>query len=446
MAKPKTDPGSWIPVVFVGIFVLSILLTLSIITYTKALQEGCDLDKCVSDNCTIRECIQKKCKVIYQSPFCCHTFSDCLNCTATGRDLPVRYFLNTTFTDAISNPGCTSDVFVQGSILSNANLITQCFSTYPTSRCNSSFSVITVNNTVLADFIFPNNQSYVNIGGLVIENNGTIFYNATNSTINVGSLSINGTLLANTLQSCINSSVTVGGVTFYPNGTVVVSNANAVSVDITGLDSIDILSSVYVQGILLKNGTVQGKLNGQNSNMLLNNVALPTFIAYGKPGPSDVVTTLNINGTLGTTNLIFSPNNCTNVTDCYLDYYYEWSGYANATGITGNTTLDLKVIRIGRNVYFRVAGLASTATGSVSITAVLTNSTSAGLKYQKWLNTSKTVTKTINIWVQSFNTIMYGIASINPFGILRIQSDPYYTFSSTSYYFNTFTMTWTLYS
>lgn len=449
MAKPKSlDPLGYVPVFFLGIFVLGILLAISIVTYVKAKQQTCDLSTCVSDTCITRECIQSECQIVFTDPFCCYNLTQCVECDPFGQDESIKFFLNTTFTDAVTNSECTSDIYVQGNILSNANVITRCFSTYPNSRCNSTFSVLTANKTVLTDFIFSNNRSYINIDGLIIERNGTIYYNGTNSTMNIGSLSINGTLLADTLESCINSSVTIGRVTFYPNGTVVVSNANAVSVSVIGLNYIDILSSVFVQGVLFSNGTVQGYSGGQPSNLLINNVGRPVWIANNeKPGPAVSPGNFNVNGTVGTTNLVFYPNNCTSSSDCIIDYYYEWQGYVNATGIPGNVSLDIKVVRFAKNVYFRVSGISSTATSPVTIAAVITNSTGpTAMNYTNFLSTTKKVTKIINVWVQSLNKVIYGIASIDTLGVLRIQFDPYYTLASTAYYFNTFTMQWTLYN
>lgn len=447
MKKTKIATDYNVYLIYPTFIICGLILSFNIIAWIKVddLQE-CNVENCVSDDCYVRECIKGVCQVTYTSPLCCTSLQECLDCNPFGLDRQIEYYYETALTNVIANQNCTTSIYVQESVITPNTIIVECFSTYENSQCNSTFGIVTVNGTMVADLITSYNSSTVNINSLIIDVfNNTGYFNSTNGTVVARDITINETLFVDQIQSCVNGRIDADGASFFPNGTLAIQNVTIQNLNISSLDNLEIYADVNVQGILINNGSISGYNNNQYSNILYNNIAWNAGVGYSQVTES-VQQKLSVNGTLGTKALLFYPNNCTNQDNCLLNYYYEWTGRANTTGMVNNTFLDLQVLRFGKTVFFTIGNLSDLATTPVAITASLRNSTtSSSMNVTNFLNTNRVVTNEFNVWVPSLFTVVYGMVKIDTLGILQITFDPHYSFSQTPYYWNTFTFVYTLY-
>jgi hypothetical protein len=360
-----------------------------------------------------------------------------MECDPFGIDEEIETILDLAVTNVVSNTNCTDDVYVQQSIVTSNNLITKCFSTYSNSRCNSTFGVMTLNGTMFVDFIEQNNDTYINMNNFLIHGGTYGMFNVSNGTALIESLDINGTLYIDVLDSCVNDSVIIDGLIFYENGTLIVPNVNATNVNITALDSLAIIGGIDVQGVLISRGGIQGYSGGSPSNILFNPTAYNVGFGYSSQNVA-LEQKVNVNGTITTDAFQFYPNNCTENENCILDYYYEWSGYINVTGLDNGTSLPIAITRIGRSVNLMFMNISDYVTGNpVIISGSFVNGTGPlPFNYTNFFSSTKTVNQNINFWVPSLNIVPWAQVSIDRYGILRIYVNPFYSFSSTPFYWN----------
>lgn len=442
VSRPNTVSlimGFFAVCLFMGIFI-----AFASISYKIVRKQNTDTapSSCVSDTCFQKQWLNGECIITYVSPYCCTSLEQCLQCQPFGDD--INYYMDTIYTDLITNSNCTGNVYLQDSITVNNGLITQCFNTYPNSPCESTFGRMTINGTMFVNYIEANNQSFVNINNFLVSNNITIF-NTSSSTFNVSSIKTNNSVFVNTIRSCFGGSVDFNGMKLFTNGTLQVPKATIANINISSITELVVENSVNVQGILISGGTIQGFVGNQVSNVNLNPTSNNIGIGYtnfdigtyGKTG---------INGSLQATNLVFYPNNCTDQENCQFDSLNSWSGYVNnISGLPGYSMLNLKFQRHGYTVFMRMQNVTSTYTSPTIITANLANSTGpVPLNLTTWISPYKTVNEQVNIYFPTLNLTTYGIVTIDSQGLIKIQIDPYYTLSTTTFYWYTMTLSWML--
>jgi hypothetical protein len=429
---------------FIG-FVCSILLALSVITNNKVNNENnnCDSGPSDSNPCAIGQCIKSKFQDTFEIPLCCSDINECLLCDPFGIYDDVTYVLDNAITNVISNTNCTNDIYVQQSIITSNNLIVECFNTFPDSMCQSSLGVMTINATMFVNYIEENNETFVNMNNFLI-NGGTFgYFNVSNGTALIDSLTVNGTLYIDVIDSCVNDSVIIDGLVFYDNGTLVVPNANVTQLNISIMNDLTIIGGIDVQGVLISRGTVQGYSGGQPSNILFNPTSMNVGFGYSQQDVN-LEKKLNVNGTVATRDFLFYPNNCTEQADCTIDYFYEWTGYLNVSGFTNNTSpsIPIKVVRMGREVTMMLLNISGYVTGNpLVLSGSFANSSGpTAFNYTNFINPTRTVNQNINFWVPSINLAVWAQVTIDPQAVMRIYVNPYYSFSSTAFYWNRSTL------
>jgi hypothetical protein len=438
---------------FAGFMLLGIFISLSGIAYSKVKSQdnGCDPSECVSEDGIYRQCLKDECVETLVTPNMCTSLEECFQCDPFGNN-GVGWYLDTLYTDLVSNSNCTGNVYIQDSVTNNGNLLVQCFSTFPDSPCESTFGEMTVDSTMFVNYVQTYNRSFVNLNNLLVYSNYTQFNVTGPSSAAIANLDVDDTLFVNYINSCFNQTINFNGVLFYPNGTLRIPTATITSLDISSINELIVQNSVIVQGILISDGTVQGFNGNQPSNVIVNPVSQGVGFGF-----ADMEYVLNsevvVNGTLAVDSFTFWPNNCTSSeqSNCLWDYFYSWTGYTNVTGLPGYTSLNIKMQRHNDMVFMRIQNVTSNYTSPQQISATLSNTTSTvttgstPFNSSNWIPTKK-INSEINVYFPSLNTSMYGIVSLDPQGNLKIFFDPYYTLTTVQFYWNTLLVSWSMFN
>lgn len=429
----------------------SILLSLTIISFdrSKDINQNSN-ENCISDNCTLREMIKGSCIDVYTVPNCCSNLTECFECQNFDVTTDPLFILEDMFVNEIDRTNCSIPIYIQDSFIENDNLIVKCFGYVNKTVCNSTFHNININDTAFFNKIEALNSTIVNLNGLLIDSSNVTTFNATNAFAKIKDIIVNGTVFANEIQSCtLDETIIINGITFYSNGTVTSPYAIVNELNLTSMNTLNIVASVIVQGFLIQNGTIQGYLNDRYSNAIFQNQQMNVAVNVSNT-TAPINSKLLVNGDLGTNSLLFinANNTCTNVTNCLLDAYYRWDGHSNVSGLANNTQVPLSIVRIGKWVRMQVYNITDYVSSPVLISMSLMNSTGPNpLNTTYFINTSRTFYWQMNFWIPSLDIIPYGIMKLDPTGVLTITMDPYYSnlMNATQVFWNTFSVEWSLF-